>query len=113
MISNVNNPSFGSTIIHYDKTPLNKYVKPLNKYFEVKGFKLMKPQQAADKLDFSKAAVMFDKKNGNMIIVGKNGGAGGTDTIIGKILKEINPNAKYIDDVEPLKVDGPVIDLDI
>ena len=91
-----NNPSFGSTRIPYKDVPVAKYLEPLNKYFEVKGFELMKPQQAADKLDFSKAAAMLDKDA--MIIVGK-------------LLKEIDPDVKYVDDVKPVEIDGPVIDL--
>lgn len=106
-----NNPSFGSTRIPYKDVPVAKYLEPLNKYFEVKGFELMKPQQAADKLDFSKAAAMLDKDA--MIIVGKDGGPGGADTFIGRLLKEIDPDVKYVDDVKPVKIDGPVIDLTV
>ncbi len=107
-----NNLSFGSTRIPYNKVPIMKYLEPLNKYFEVKNFDLMKPQEAADKLDsFSKAAAMFDDKG--MIIVGKDGGPGGADTFIGKILQKVSPDVKYVDDIKPVKSDGPVIDLNI
>ena len=62
MVNKINNcPSFGSTRIPYNNVPVHKYLEPLNKYFEVKEFNLMKPQEAADKLDFGKAAAMFDK----------------------------------------------------
>lgn len=112
MVNKVNNcPSFGSTRIPYNNVPVHKYLEPLNKYFEVKEFNLMKPQEAADKLDFGKAAAMFDKDG--MIIVGKDGGPGGADTFIGRLLKKVSPDVEYIDDVKPVEIDGPVIDLNI
>lgn len=112
MINNVKScPNFGSTRIPYKDVPVAKYLEPLNKYFEVKGFNLMKPQEAADRLDFGKAAAMMDKDA--MIIVGKDGGPGGADTFIGRLLKKIDPDVKYIDDVKPVEIDGQVIDLNI
>lgn len=112
MIGSVNNcPSFGSTRIPYKEVPISKYLEPLNKYFEVKGFNLMKPQEAADKLDFGKAACMCDKDA--MVIVGKDGGQGGADTFIGRLLKKIDPDVEYIDDVKPVEIDGPSFDLTI
>lgn len=112
MINSVNScPSFGSTRIPYNNVLVHKYLEPLNQYFEVKEFNLMKPQEAADKIDFGKAAIMFDKDA--MVVVGKDGGPGGADTFIGRILKQVSPDVEYIDDVKPVKVDGPVIDLNI
>ena len=117
----VNNsqPSFGSTLLKLTPdTPLcNKYLNKVSEYFELKGFGgdklVMKPQLAADQIDFSQAAVI-PKGNDSMLIVGKDGGPGGADTFIGRILKEAFPNDKaivYTDDIAPVKVEGPVIDL--
>ena len=117
----VNNsqPSFGSTLLKLTPdTPLcNKYLNKVSEYFELKGFGgdhyILKPQLAADQIDFSQAAVI-PKGNDSMLIVGKDGGPGGADTFIGRILKETFPNDKaivYTDDIAPVKVEGPVIDL--
>lgn len=116
----VNNsqPSFGSTLLKLTPdTPIcNKYLNKVNQYFELKGFAgdklLLKPQLAADKIDFSQAAVI--PNGSDLLIVGKDGGPGGADTFIGRILKEAFPNDKaivYTDDIAPVKVEGPVIDL--
>lgn len=118
----VNNsqPSFGSTLLKLtpDTPIVNKYLNTVSQYFELKGFAgdklIMKPQLAADQIDFSQAAVI-PKGNGSMLIVGKDGGPGGADTFIGRILKETFPNDKaivYTDDIAPVKLEGPVIDMD-
>ncbi len=114
MINSVNysTPSFGSTRLPFDDTDMRKYLKVLNEYFEVKGFWRSKTaQECADQIDFGKAAFVNDGKE--IMVVGKDGGPGGADTFIYKILKKVNPEAKYVDDVKPVKVDGPVIDLNI
>ena len=117
----VNNsqPSFGSTMLKLtpDTPVMNKYLDKISQYFELKGFAgdklIMKPQLAADQIDFSQAAVI-PKGNDTLLIVGKDGGDGGADTFIARILKETFPNDKaivYTDDIAPVKVDGPVIDM--
>lgn len=118
----VNNsqPSFGSTLIkNAGKLPVhsNKYVDVVEQYFSIsktgmlvpKGFD--NPQKVANKIDFSTYAIAV--KDGNIKIIGKDGGDGGADTFIGKILKKAFPNddIEYIDDIAPVKVDGPVIDM--
>ena len=117
----VNNsqPSFGSTLLKLtpDTPVANKYLNKVHEFFELKGFVgdsyVLKPQLAADQIDFSQAAVI-PKGNDSMLIVGKDGGLGGADTFIGRILKETFPNDKaivYTDDIAPIKHEGPVIDL--
>ncbi len=112
MVNSVNNsPSFGSTRIPYNNVLVHKYLEPLNKYFDIKDIGHMKPQEAADKIDFNQAAIIFDKDA--MIVVGKDGGPGGADTFIGRILKKVSPDVEYIDDIKPVKSNGEVIDLNI
>lgn len=114
MMNNVNysTPSFGSTRFPKTDINFNKSLQKLNEYFEVKGFSNNKTsQEIADCIDFDKAGFDFD--GDEIRVVGKDGGPGGADTFIGRILKEIIPEAKYVDDVKPIKIDGPVIDLDI
>ena len=108
----VNNsqPSFGSTLLKLtpDTPVANKYLNKISQYFELKGFAgdklVMKPQLAADQIDFSQAAVIT--KGSDMIIVGKNGGENGYDTFIGKMLKQAfpdDPRIIYRDDVAHVK----------
>ena len=83
----VNNsqPSFGSTLLKLtpDTPVANKYLNKVRELFELKGFMgdsyVLKPQLAADQIDFSQAAVIT--KGSDMIIVGKNGGENGYDTV--------------------------------
>ena len=115
----VNNsqPSFGSTkVYNIGKMTISELVGPVEKYFEVKPVwhklgGVNTSQDLADKIDFSQATFVLE--NGAARFVGKDGGPGGADTFIGRILKEAFPNNKveYIDDVAPIKVDGPVIDM--
>ena len=102
-----NNPSFGSTRIPYKDVPVAKYLEPLNKYFEVKGFELMKPQQAADKLDFSKAAAMLDKDA--MIIVGKDGGPAVLIHLSADFLKKLTPMSNMLMTSNRLKLTAPLL----
>ncbi|MBQ8167894.1 hypothetical protein IJZ97_00545 [bacterium] len=113
MINNLNStPSFGSTRLPYDNTLVHKYLEPLNRYFEVKDFPGEKlAQKVADKIDFNQAGWTNLEKE--VMVVGKDGGDGGADRFIYRLLKKVNPEAKYIDDVKPVQVDGPVIDLEI
>ncbi len=111
MINNVNStPSFGSTRI-----PLNKFdeaTKELNKYFTIKGYiSKATPQELADKIDFNQAVVNLSSNKSEAVFIGKDGGLGGADTFIGRVLKKIIPEAKFTDDVKPVEIDGPVIDL--
>lgn len=110
MINNVGaTPSFGSTRLPIDSTDVFKYLKPLNQYFEVKGFAGNKAaQEYADQIDFGKAAfVMGDKE---AMVIGKDDSA---DKFIFRLLKKINPEAKYVDDIKPIKTDTPIIDLEV
>ena len=94
MINGVNYsaPSFGSTRLPIDDTDLRKYLKPLNDYFEVKGFMGNKTaQEYADQIDFGKAAFVITEKEA--MIVGKDGGEGGADRFIYKILKKNQPRS--------------------
>ena len=114
MMNNVNNstPSFGSTRFPATDINFKKSLQKLNEYFEVKGFGNNKTsQEIADYIDFDKAGYVLE--GDEIRVVGKDGGPGGADTFIGRIMKEIIPEAKYVDDVKPVKVDGPVIDLNI
>ena len=113
-------PSFGSTTISLTpNTPVsNKYLDKVSRYFDLKGFQGDKffenPQLAADKIDFSQAAIVT--KGNNMLIVGKDGGDGGADNFIGRILKQSFPNdknIKFIDDIAPIELDEPLIDLTV
>lgn len=118
---NVNNssPSFGSTKIFLAKdTPVvNKFTNKVAEYFELKGF--MGPkysnnhQLVADQLDFSQAAILPSKDG--LIFIGKDGGQGGADNFIAKLLKDAFPNEKieHTENIAPVKLDGPVIDLNV
>ena len=108
----VNNsqPSFGSTLLKLtpDTPVANKYLNKVHELFELKGFMgdsyVLKPQLAADKIEFHQAAVIT--KGNDMIIVGKNGGENGYDTFIGKMLKQAFPGDSritYRDDIAPTK----------
>lgn len=116
----VNNsqPSFGSTrILNAGKLSANnKYVKKINEYFmppkyNEQGGDFFKPQTLADKIDFSKFNWTYH--DDVLMFVGKDGGPGGADTFIGRILKQTFPNdpIEFVDDIAPVHVDGPVIDM--
>ncbi|MBQ8669523.1 hypothetical protein IJ472_07060 [bacterium] len=118
----VNNsqPSFGSTLIKgAAKTPVfnNKYTNVIDEYFTLSktmfsgGANFHEPQKMADAIDFSTYGFATDGTD--LRFVGKDGGPGGADTFIGRILKQAFPNdpIEYIDDVAPIHVDGPVIDM--
>ena len=109
---NYSTPSFGSTRFPATDANAKKALDKLNQYFEIKGFwQNRTSQEIADRLDFNKAGFVIGDKE--VRVIGKDGGPGGADTFIGKIIKEVIPEAKYVDDVKPIKVDGPTIDLDI
>lgn len=122
MINKINfAPSFASTRINFDKQDkdglchvvIPKYLDPVNDYFEVKSVqnKFSKPQELADEIELNQAAVYMDKDG--FTIVGKDGGEGGADTFIGKILTKLFPdNAVFKDDIKPLEDKGEAIDLD-
>lgn len=100
-------PNFTSSIIPYTSTkPLSHYFKTLDKYFTLKGFGKESPEALREKIDFSQAAIGFDKKG--MLVVGKDKS---DDRFIGRVLKEIDPDVKFIDDAPEIEIDGPVIDL--
>jgi len=107
---NSSNLSFGST-----KLPRfcnhDKIVKKLNEFAEVIHLDNTSKtsQEIADSLNFGQVAYVFDGKS--FRIVGKDGGQRGVDTYVGKQIKEIIPDATYVDDVKPL--DKPKLNLDI
>lgn len=113
--------NFGSTRINAKKlsgTPLNKIFAPLEDCFEFKGFghskndKFVKnPQAFTDKIGGSQAAVVHSA-DGDIVIIGKDGGSGSADAFIGRVLKEKFGDAvTFTDDIAPMKADGPVIDM--
>lgn len=113
--------NFGSTRLAANKIknmPLNKILDPLNDYFELKGFwhgnddKFIKnPQKFADRINFSQAAITHSA-DGDIVVIGKDGGVGGADTFIGRIMKEKFGDAvTFTDDIAPIKVEGPVWDM--
>ena len=118
----VNNsqPSFGSTLIRgAAKMPAfnNKYTNVIDQYFALSktmfsgGANFKEPQKMADVIDFSTYGFATDGTD--LRFVGKDGGPGGADTFIGRILKQAFPNddIEYIDDIAPIKLEGPVIDM--
>lgn len=116
----VNNsaPSFGSTkLIMPKNADFGKALKNVGDYFELKGFAgekyILKPQLAADQIDFSQAAIIpTGKAKGEFLFVGKDGGEGGADTFIGRILAKAFPNqTTFVDDIAPIKLEGPYIDM--
>ncbi len=119
MINNVNqSPSFGSTTIplrlieHTD----NPYVRQVGKYFTVKGCTVSDgakdAQFYADGLRGMKsnvAAYVTDFKNRVVRFIGFDDSS---DNFIGRILKEICPEAEHVADVKPIP-DSEVIKFDI
>ena len=112
--------NFGSTRINLKKLdpkkPITEITDTLNKYFEIKGLGnandvfTKNPQKITNEIDFSQAAVTLDK--GDMVIIGKDGGMGGADNFIGRIMKEKFGDAvTFTEDIAPIKLDGPVIDM--
>ena len=109
--------SFGSTRLNLAKnTPITKITETLQPFFELKGFGhtandsfVKNPQAFADKITGTQVAIV-PSKNG-FVIIGKDGGAGGADTFIGKVLKEkFGDAANFTDDIAPSKFEGEIID---
>ena len=110
MISNSTSPSFGSTKILFSKAekalPLNectlKYLNELrkNSYYPKCYLGEISPQKLADRIKPEHVGILTSSEG--MVFVGKTGGAKGHDSIIHKIIKQINPDAKYVDDIKPL-----------
>ena len=110
MISNSTSPSFGSTKILFSKAekalPLNectlKYLNELrkNSYYPKCYFGDIKPQRLADRIKSEHVGVITSPEG--MVFVGKTGGPNGHDSNIHNIIKQINPDAKYVDDIKPL-----------
>ena len=122
MINKINfTPSFASTKIKLqkDEEPLHvvdrKFLSHVNKYFTLADMnfdKSITSQKLADKIDYDQYIVHY--KNGALTIVGKDGGEGGADTFIGKILTKLYPDrAIFTDDVKPLEYKENAVDLDI
>ena len=110
MINKTTSPSFGSTKILFtqaekalsvDKCTL-KYLNELrkNSYYPKCYFGDITPQRLSERLKPEHAGVITSPEG--MVIVGKGGGPNSHDSIIHKIIKNINPEAKYTDDVKPL-----------
>lgn len=103
-------PSFTSTFIptKNNTRKVTEYLEPLNNYFECKGFSFKTTKDAIDKINLGQAAI--DIKNGGMVVVGKDKSA---DTFINRVLKKVDPNVKFTDDVPEVKIEGEAIDLTI
>lgn len=114
MINKTTSPSFGSTTIIFSKAEkalsLNdcttKYLNELRKhsYYPKCYFGKIEPQKLADKIKTEHVGVITTPQG--MMFVGKGGGANGHDSIISKIIKNLNPEAKYTDDIKPLDLIG-------
>lgn len=110
MINKTTSPSFGSTKILFSKAEkalsLNectlKYINGLrqNSYYAKCYFGEIEPQKLANRIKADQVGVLTTPEG--MVFVGKTGGANGHDSIIHKIIKQINPDAKYVDDIKPL-----------
>ena len=83
------------------KENVKKVIDTLNDYFEVKGFGKETASVLREKISGVQAAVGFDKKG--LLVVGKDKSA---DNFIGRVLKEIDPDVKYVDDAPEMKFDG-------
>ena len=111
MTMNLNSqPSFTSSIIPLktNNRNISDYFKPLDQYFECKAFNRESVKELVDKIDLNQAGIAFHDEG--LLVVGKDKSA---DNFIGRLLKKIDSNVKYTDDVPELKLDGPVIDLEI
>ena len=122
MINKINfAPSFASTKIKLqpeedDMRVLDKkFLAPVNKYFTLADMRFEKSitsQELADRIDYNQYIIHY--KNGALTIVGKDGGEGGADTFIGKLLTKMYPDrAIFTDDVKPSEHKEEAIDLDI
>lgn len=99
--------NFTSTLIPYaSKKPVSFYLSPLKDFFELKVFGKESPEALRDKIKLSQAAIGFNKDG--LLVVGKDRGA---DNFIGRILKKVDSDVKYVDDAPEMKVDGPVLDI--
>lgn len=102
-------PHFTSIKIPYDK---NIYVadvaKRINKYFTLKGFGDLSPQELRNEIDLSQAAMGINKDC--VTIVGKDREA---DSFLARILKPISPKIEYVEDTPETVFKGPVFDIDI
>ncbi len=119
MYVNNSSPSFGSTKVFLsgDTPVINKFTNKVSEYFELKGYAgknfSENHQLVADQIDFSQAAILPSKDG--LVFIGKDGGEGGADKFIARLLKEAFPNAKieHTENIAPIKLDGPTIDLNI
>ena len=113
--------NFGSTRLAYSKIkelPLNKITEKIEPYYELKGFwnnandKFIKnPQKFADKIEGHQAAIVHSA-DGDIVIIGKDGGSAGSDGFLGRLLTSIfGDGAKYTDDIKPIESDMPPIDM--
>ncbi len=104
MINNVNStPSFGSTRFKLSQENYSLALKILNENnFWAKGLKTNKtPQEISDSL-IGNNSVAFVLGKEDITIVGKGGGKFDADTIAGKLIKKVIPNAEHKKDVAPL-----------
>lgn len=99
--------NFTSTLIPYSSKKLvHTYLEPLNQYFIVRGFGNESVEALRNKINLSQAAIGF--RDDGLIVVGKEKSA---DNFIGRILKKVDSDVKYVDDAPEMKVDGPVLDI--
>lgn len=119
--SSTSTQNFGSTRLAYQKIkqlPLDEITKKIEPYYELKGFwnnandKLIKnPQKFADKIEGHQAAIVHSA-DGDIVIIGKDGGSSGSDGFLGRLLTGIfGDTAKYTDDIKPIKPDMSPIDM--
>ena len=97
--------SFTSTILPVSKGKSGKVINELSKYFEVKG---LGGSAAAmrDSINLGQAGVGFGKDG--MVFVGKEKSA---DNFIHRVIKNIDSNAKFVDDAPEIKVEVPVFEV--
>lgn len=107
MINNVNSQqNFTSAFIPKSNKAVSTYTDALTKYFELKGFGKISNEAARDKISLNQAAVTLS--DGGLTILGKDKSA---DNFIGKMLKLVDNNIKYVDDAPEFKSDMPTFKL--
>ena len=106
MINKVSNQqNFTSTFIPY-KSNIKLTAGNLDKYFELKGFGKLLPDEIRAKINLNQVGIGHDEKG--LIIVGKDREA---DNFIGRIMKKEHPSITHIEDTPETVFDGQIIDM--